>query len=117
MVEVPRKMGVSEQTLYVWNKKFGDCGDSELRRLRQIEVENRKLKQRVADLNLDKVMLQEALAKKGLKPARKRDLVGFLKNELQASHCWTCGLVGLIRSTSDYRHRRQDEPVLRARIR
>ena len=62
--EVCRKMGVSQATFYLWRKKFGGLGVSELRRLRQLEEENRKLKQLVADLSLDKAMLQDVLAKK-----------------------------------------------------
>lgn len=62
--EVCRKLGISQATFYAWRKKFGGLGVSELRRLRQLEEENRKLKQLVADLSLDKVMLQEVLAKK-----------------------------------------------------
>ena len=62
--EVCRKMGVSQATFYLWRKKFGGLGVSELRRLRQLEEENRKLKQLMADLSLDKVMLQDAHAKK-----------------------------------------------------
>lgn len=62
--EVCRKMGTSGQTFYNWKKKFGGLGPSELKRLRQLEEENRKLKQLVADLSLDKVMLQNVLSKK-----------------------------------------------------
>lgn len=62
--EVCRKVGVSQATFYAWKKKFGGMGVSELRRLRQLEEENRKLKQLVADLSLDKVMLQDVLRKK-----------------------------------------------------
>jgi putative transposase len=62
--EVIRKMGTSEQTFYRWEKKYGGLGTSELRRLKMLEEENRKLKQMVADLSLDKVMLQDVLSKK-----------------------------------------------------
>jgi putative transposase len=62
--EVCRKMGISDATFYVWKKKYGGIGPSELRRLRQLEEENRKLKQIVADLSLDKAMLQAVVAKK-----------------------------------------------------
>lgn len=62
--EICRKMGISDATFYNWKKKYGGLGPSELRRLRQLEEENRKLKQLVADLNLDKAMLQEVVAKK-----------------------------------------------------
>jgi putative transposase len=62
--EICRKMGVSQATFYNWRKKYGGLGVSELRRLRQLEEENRKLKQLVADLSLDKAMLQDVLKKK-----------------------------------------------------
>ena len=61
--EVCRKMGISEATYYNWKKKFGGLGVTELRRLRQLEEENNRLKQIVADLTLDKQMLQEVLKK------------------------------------------------------
>lgn len=62
--EICRKMGISQATFYAWRKKFGGLGVAELRRLRQLEEENRKLKQLVADPSLDKVMLQDVLSKK-----------------------------------------------------
>jgi len=61
--EVCRKLGISDATFYNWKKKYGGLGPSELRRLRQLEEENTKLKKLVADLSLDKIMLQEVLAK------------------------------------------------------
>ena len=64
VAEVTRKMGITEQTFYRWKKKYGGLGATELRRLRQLEEENRKLKQMVADLSLDKHMLQEVIQKK-----------------------------------------------------
>lgn len=63
-VEICRKMGIAEATFYVWRKKYGGLGPSELKRLRVLEDENRKLKQLVADLSLDKAMLQEVVTKK-----------------------------------------------------
>ncbi len=62
--DVCRQLGVSEATFYLWKKKYAHLGVSELRRLRQVEDENRRLKQLVADLTLDKHMLGEALRKK-----------------------------------------------------
>ncbi|HDZ0722683.1 TPA: transposase, partial [Klebsiella pneumoniae] len=61
--EVCRKMGISEATFYNWKKKFGGMGVTKLRRLRQLEEENQRLKRLVADLSLDKVMLQEVIKK------------------------------------------------------
>jgi putative transposase len=62
--EVCRKLGISEAAFYLWKKRYGGVGPSELCRLRQLEDENRKLKQIVADLSLDKAMLQAVVAKK-----------------------------------------------------
>ena len=59
-----RKLGVSEQTVYPWKRRFAGMGVAELRRLRQLEEENHRLKQLVADLTLDKHMLQEVIRKK-----------------------------------------------------
>jgi putative transposase len=64
VAEVIRRMGISEQTFYRWKKLYSGLGSGELRRLRQLEEENRKLKQLVADLSLDKHILQDVLAKK-----------------------------------------------------
>ena len=61
--EVCRKMAISDATFYNWRKKYGGLGPSEVRRLRQLEEENVKLKRLVADLSLDKAMLQDVLAK------------------------------------------------------
>jgi putative transposase len=57
-------MGISEATFYNWKKRFGGMGVTELRRLRQLEEENQRLKRLVADLSLDKEMLQDVIRKK-----------------------------------------------------
>lgn len=59
-----REMGVSEPTFYRWKKKYSGMGVSEVRRLKQLEEENSKLKRLVADLSLDKAMMQDVLRKK-----------------------------------------------------
>ena len=59
-----RKAGISEATFYAWRKKYAGLMPSEMRRLRQLEEENGELKKLVADLSLDKAMLQDVLAKK-----------------------------------------------------
>jgi putative transposase len=62
--EICRKLQVAEATFYRWKRQYGGLGLSELRELKQLKEENRKLKQLVADLSLDKTILQEALRKK-----------------------------------------------------
>ena len=62
--EICRKMGISQATFFNWKKKYGGLGITELRRLRQLEEENSQLKKLVADLSLDKQMLQDVIKKK-----------------------------------------------------
>ena len=62
--EICRRMGVSEQAFYRWRRKFAGMGVTELRRLKSLEEECGRLKRLVADLSLDKHILQEALSKK-----------------------------------------------------
>ena len=64
VAEIIRKMGISEVTFYRWKKKFAGLGVAELRRLKQLEDENRRLKRLVADLTHEKQMLQDVLSKK-----------------------------------------------------
>lgn len=63
VAEIGRKLGVSEPTFYRWKKRYGGLGAAEIRKLRQLRDENKKLKQLVADLTLDKSILQESLRK------------------------------------------------------
>ena len=62
--EVCRKAGISEATYYNWRKKYGGLMTSEMKRLKQLDEENRRLKKLVADLSLDKEMLQDAIRRK-----------------------------------------------------
>ena len=64
VLDVCRKLRITEQTFYPWKKKFAGMGVAELRPLRQLEDENRRLTALVADLTLDKHMLQEVISKK-----------------------------------------------------
>jgi putative transposase len=64
VADICRKLGISQATYFRWKKTYGSLGVPELRELRQLREENRRLKQLVADLSLDKTILQEALQKK-----------------------------------------------------
>jgi putative transposase len=81
-----RQLGVSDATIYAWKKKYAHLGVSELRRLRQLEEENSRLKRLVADLSLDKHMLSEALGKKVYGP--------------HAVENWPAGFTGRFRSVA-----------------
>jgi len=71
--EICRKLGVSEPTFYRWSKVYAGMGVAEIRRLRQLEDENAKLKRVLADLTLDKAMLQDVLRKNGEARHSSRD--------------------------------------------
>jgi len=64
VIDVCRQTGISEATFYTWKKKFADLGVTELRKLKQLEDENARLKRIVADLTLDKQILQDVVRKK-----------------------------------------------------
>ena len=64
IADIIRKMGVHESMFYLWKKKYGGLGTPEIRELRQLREENTKLKRLVADLSLDRQMLQEIVTKK-----------------------------------------------------
>jgi len=72
VAEVIRRMGVSEQTFSRWEKVYGGLGVGELRRVKQLEGENHKLKPLIADQSLDKHILQDVLAKKAVTLGRRR---------------------------------------------
>ena len=62
--EICRKLGVSQATFYAWKKQYAGLGIAELREVRQLREENARLKRLVADLTLDRQILQEAMTKK-----------------------------------------------------
>ena len=64
IAEVCRKAGISEATYYNWRKKYGGLMPSEMKRLKQLDEENQRLKKLVADLSLDKEMLQDVIRRK-----------------------------------------------------
>jgi putative transposase len=64
VADICRKVGISEGTYYVWKKQYAGLGINELRELRQLREENGRLKRLVADLSLDRQILQEIVSKK-----------------------------------------------------
>jgi putative transposase len=94
-VEVCRKLGVTEQTFYRWKRKFAGMGVVELRRLRQVEEENRTLKQLVAE----------------------RAVAAYFRTGFQVSERRACRVAGLPRSIWRYRSQAQDQTALRVRLR
>ena len=117
ILDIYRKLGVSEQTFYRWKKKYDGMSVAELRRLRQLEEETRRLKSLVADLTLNKHMLTGGHQKKALKPAPKRALVEFLHVGIKVSTRRACRMVRLNLSTRYYCSRAKDQSALRIRLR
>ena len=102
VAEVIRRMGVSEQTLYRWKKAYGGLGVGKLRRVKQLKDENRKRKQLVADLSLDKHILQDVLAKSSdawtaARDRRARPGVPRPQRASQLPCAWCRPLVGTLR--------------------
>nr|WP_108820637.1 IS3 family transposase [Pseudovibrio sp. Alg231-02] len=116
VAEVCRKAGVSQATFYSWRKKYAGLMPSEMKRLRQLEAENGRLKKLVADLSLDKAMLQDVLQKKPLKPARKRKLVDEVREAWKVSVRKACHALKVDRSLYTYKSRRGDQAALKLRI-
>src|SRR5262249_41906589 len=114
--EVCRKAGISEATYYNWRKKYGALMPSEMKRLRQLEEENGKLKKIVADLSLDKNAAGRD-PPKAMKPVRKRQLVDHARATWQVSIRRACRALPVHRSTYHYRSRRAGQAHLSKRIR
>ncbi|MGQ7301310.1 IS3 family transposase [Marinobacter nauticus] len=115
--EVCRKMGVSDATFYNWRKKYGGLGPSELKRLKQLEEENHRLKKLVADLSLDKAMLQDVVGKKALRPPRKRQLVADLQARYGVNERQACAVLQFSRASCRYQSVARDSSALSMRIR
>ncbi|MFN7096294.1 MAG: IS3 family transposase [Gammaproteobacteria bacterium] len=114
--EVTRKMGMSEATFYNWKKRYSDMTRMELRELKQLQEENKQLKKLVADLGLDKQMLQDVLSKKGLKPTAKMKQTNYLCLAYGISCRQACEVVLLNRSTYYYHPSKDSQEPLRRRI-
>ncbi len=113
--EVCRQLGISEATFYKWKKKYANLGVSELRELRQLREENSCLKRPVADLTLDKQILSD-IEKKALKPARRRELVGWIHDTYDTSMRRACELAQFSRAGWYRKSTARDQTPLRRRI-
>jgi putative transposase len=114
--ELCRKMGISEATFYNWKKKYGGLGVIELRELRMLKDENARLKKMVADLSLDKEMLQDVI-KKALKPSQKKELDSHLSVQYKVSKRRSCRVLMIHHSVYYYQAHRREDVALRGRIR
>ncbi|WP_370008943.1 IS3 family transposase [Sinorhizobium fredii] len=116
IAEVCRKAGISDATFYNWRKRYGGMMPSEVKRMRQLEEENNRLKKIVADLTLDKVMLQDVIKRKPLRPARRRRLVDEVRKDWKVSIRRACATLLIDTSLYHYKSKRGEQADLKARI-
>ncbi|MGA8694976.1 MAG: IS3 family transposase [Xanthobacteraceae bacterium] len=99
MVEAIRQIGVSEVTFYRWRQEFGGLKIEQVKRLKELELENSRLRKAVSDLTLDKLILTEAAKGKLLSPARRRACIEHIREQLPVSERRACAALGQHRST------------------
>ncbi|GJG89706.1 hypothetical protein tb265_48870 [Gemmatimonadetes bacterium T265] len=117
MLEVCRRLGVTETTFYRWRKKYHGVSSVELRKLKLLRDENRKLKQLVAELSLDKQIPAGVRGETILGPRARRAWVAWVAAALRVSTRQACRATGVARSTVTYRARRPAQDALRRRLR
>ncbi|MEQ9815472.1 MAG: IS3 family transposase [Azospirillaceae bacterium] len=117
VAEVCRQAGISQATYFNWKKKYAGLMPSEMRRLRELEHENARLKKIVADLSLDKEMLQDVVKRKPLRPGRKITLVDAMRSEWSISIRRACAVIAFDPKTYRYKSRRPGQAAVEQRIR
>lgn len=115
VVDICRKLGVTETTFYRWKKQYTGLDVSELRELKQLRDENRRLKVVVADLTLDKSMLREALGKKLVSPSQRRAVLAWAQQASQVSERRACRGFAIHRAMIRYRSVKPDDARRRRR--
>ncbi|MCD1127499.1 IS3 family transposase [Jinshanibacter sp. LJY008] len=113
--DVCRENGVSEASYYNWKSKYGGMESSDIKRMKELEEENRRLKQMYASLSLDHEILKDVVGKKTLTVPEKRELVRYVMTEHQTSERRGCRMIGISRSLLHYRpNTERDIPVIEA---
>lgn len=106
VADLCRKLGISEATFFRWKEKFGGMELSEAKAHRQLEDENRELRQKVDDLALDNRVLRHIVEEKVASVEERRAAVRVLMNNFDLSERRACELVGLQRSSWRYEPRK-----------
>ena len=94
-----RSIGVTEVTYYRWRNEYGGLKSDQVKRLKDLETENARLRKAISDLTLDKLILQEAARGNLLSPARRRACIEHVRRELRVSERRACAALGQHRST------------------
>ncbi|MDT8315431.1 IS3 family transposase [Roseomonas mucosa] len=117
VADAVRAIGVTEPTYYRWRTEFGGLKLDQVKRLKELERENARLRKAVSDLTLEKVILKEAASGKLVSPARRRACVEHVVRELGVSERRACAVLGQHRSTQRKAPRgADDEAALTADI-
>ncbi|WP_420910536.1 IS3 family transposase [Roseivivax marinus] len=117
VAEAVRTIGVTQFTYYRWRKEFGGLKTDQVKRLKELEKENERLRKAVSDLTLEKLILREAASGKLLSPARRRACVEHVRQKLGVSERFACRVLGQHRSTQRKAPQgRADEDALTADI-
>ena len=116
IADITRKLGISEATFYAWRKRFGSLGTPEIRELRQLREENTRLKRLVADLTLDRQVLQDVVKKKVVRHVRRTTILPKVRELWRLSERRACAVLDINRKMLWYQPVKRDDPVLRARI-
>jgi len=112
VADICRKVGISQATYYLWKRQYAGLGVSELRELRQLREENGRLKRLVADLSVDRQILQEIVLKEVVKPRARRKLARWAQEAYRISERHAARLVELAIGTLRYRSRKVFDEVL-----
>src|SRR5215831_20607072 len=112
IAEVCRKAGISEASFYAWRKKYGGLLPSEMKRLKQLDEENQRLKKLVADPVAGQRDAAGRDPPENMKPARKREMVADIRRAWQVSIRRACQALPVDRSTYHYRPKRSGQAVL-----
>ncbi|WP_148230517.1 IS3 family transposase [Chitinophaga pinensis] len=110
--EICRQHGISEATFYNWKSRYGGMEASDVRRLKDLEEENARLKRMYADVSLDNQLLKDLFNKKRLGPATQRQIAHELVSEEGISVSRACRLVSFPRSQFYYNSRKNDNAVI-----
>ncbi|NNU82162.1 IS3 family transposase [Halovulum dunhuangense] len=117
VAEAVRSIGVTQFTYYRWRKEFGGLKTDQVKRLKELEKENERLRKAVSDLTLEKLILREAAFGKLLSPARRRACIDHARQKFRISERFACRVLGQHRSTQRKMPRgRADEDALTADI-
>ncbi|MCW3543626.1 IS3-like element ISBcen22 family transposase [Burkholderia cenocepacia] len=117
VADLVRQLGISEQTYYRWKKQYAGLESNQVRELKQLQDENERLKKLVAELSLDKAILQDIATKKLAAPALKRQAVSYIVDHYGLPTQRACRLVKQARSTHYYRSVKDPQTALRQRMR